>query len=71
MTRNRASRALRLAPLLFGLMSAQAQQAIDFSKVEVKATRLADDFHVLEGQGGAISVPQRHSSCALRARKPK
>ena len=56
MTRNRAKRALLLATLVFGLANAQAQQAIDFSKVEVKAMRLAEDFHVLEGQGGAISV---------------
>lgn len=35
--------------------SAQAQQA-DFSKVEIKTTKLADDFYTLEGQGGTISV---------------
>ncbi len=35
--------------------SAQAQQA-DFSKVEVKTTKLAEDFYTLEGQGGTISV---------------
>ncbi len=28
----------------------------DFSKVEIKTTRLADDFYTLEGQGGTISV---------------
>jgi glyoxylase-like metal-dependent hydrolase (beta-lactamase superfamily II) len=28
----------------------------DFSKVEIKTQKLADDFYVLEGQGGAISV---------------
>ena len=28
----------------------------DFSKVEIKTHKLADDFYVLEGQGGAISV---------------
>lgn len=29
---------------------------IDFSKVDIRATRLSDNFYVLEGQGGAISV---------------
>jgi len=28
----------------------------DFSKVEIKTTRLADDFYTLEGQGGTVSV---------------
>jgi glyoxylase-like metal-dependent hydrolase (beta-lactamase superfamily II) len=35
--------------------SAPAQQT-DFSKVEIKTTKLADDFYTLEGQGGTISV---------------
>lgn len=29
---------------------------IDFSKVDIRTTRLSDNFYVLEGQGGAISV---------------
>jgi cyclase len=33
-----------------------AQQTPDFSKVEIKTTRLAEDFYTLEGQGGTISV---------------
>jgi len=33
-----------------------AQAAPDFSKVQVRATRLAPDFWTLEGQGGTISV---------------
>ena len=35
-----------------------AQQApqVDFSKVEIRTTRVADDFFVLEGFGGTISV---------------
>lgn len=52
-----------LAPLFFisisGLLPisvAQAQQNIDFSKVDIKTTKLANNFYVLEGQGGAISV---------------
>lgn len=43
-----------LAALLAGAPTL-AQQT-DFSQVQVKATRLADDFHTLEGQGGIISV---------------
>jgi cyclase len=35
---------------------AAAQAQVDFSKVEIKTTRLADDFWTLEGQGGTISV---------------
>src|SRR5690348_12218171 len=33
-----------------------AQPAPDFSKVEIKTTRLADDFYTLEGLGGTVSV---------------
>jgi cyclase len=33
-----------------------AQQAPDFSKVEIRTTRLADDFYTLEGLGGTVSV---------------
>lgn len=29
---------------------------VDFSKVEIRATRVSDSFYVLEGQGGKISV---------------
>jgi cyclase len=29
---------------------------IDFSKVEIRTTRLSDNFYVLEGEGGAITV---------------
>ena len=44
--------------------STQAQQVpraelgprVDYSKVEIKATRHADDFFTLEGQGGTISM---------------
>jgi glyoxylase-like metal-dependent hydrolase (beta-lactamase superfamily II) len=35
---------------------ASSQQRPDFSKVEIKTTQLADNFYILEGQGGAISV---------------
>jgi cyclase len=34
----------------------QAQQAVDYSKVEIKTARHSDNFFTLEGQGGTISV---------------
>lgn len=36
--------------------SASAQQAPDFSKVQIKATKLSGNFYTLEGQGGMIGV---------------
>jgi cyclase len=47
--------------LLIGLQPppappAPAPQQPDFSKVEIKTTKLAANFYVLEGQGGAIGV---------------
>jgi cyclase len=45
------------ATLLAVTSSAIAQQTPpDFSKVEIKTTRITDDFYTLEGQGGTISV---------------
>ncbi len=38
------------------LQIAHAQQATDFSKVQIKTSKLADNFYTLEGQGGTISV---------------
>jgi cyclase len=35
---------------------AHAQQPVDYSKVQIKTTKLADNFYTLEGQGGTISV---------------
>jgi cyclase len=35
---------------------ASAQHGPDFSKVEIRTTRLADDFYTLEGLGGTVSV---------------
>jgi cyclase len=43
------------AVVMASTASAQ-QQPPDFSKVEIKTTRLAPDFYTLEGQGGTISV---------------
>ena len=46
-----------LASALLAATAAQAQQQRpDFSKVEIKTTKLADNFYTLEGQGGAVSV---------------
>ncbi len=36
--------------------AARAQQQIDFDKVEIKTTKVADGLYVLEGAGGNISV---------------
>jgi len=40
---------------LFAVVSVRAQ-APDFSKVEIKTTKMADNFATLEGQGGTIGV---------------
>src|SRR5262249_2992444 len=36
--------------------SALAQNAQDFSKVEIKATKISDKFYTLDGQGGMIGA---------------
>jgi len=60
-----SARALLAMVLLAAAVDIQAQQlpagverapVPDFSKVEIKTTRLDDDFYTLEGQGGTISV---------------
>jgi len=58
MTRNHGTvHAGRLLLLLACLAwAAQAQQGIDFSKVEIKTTQVADGLYELEGQGGNITV---------------
>jgi cyclase len=48
--------AVALAIAFSAAFSASAQQQVDYSKVEIKTTKLADDFYTLEGQGGTISV---------------
>src|ERR1051326_7989043 len=35
---------------------AHAQNAPDFSKVEIKANKVTDKFYTLDGQGGTIGV---------------
>jgi cyclase len=49
------------ARLLFALtllvpLAVRAQAPRDFSRVEIKTTKLADNFYTLEGQGGTIGV---------------
>jgi len=48
--------ALLLAVLTAGGGIVHAQGAPDFSKVEIKATKIADAFYTLQGQGGTIGV---------------
>lgn len=45
-----------LSVAAFTAVGAYAQAAPDFSKVEIKTTKIAPNFWVLEGQGGAIGV---------------
>jgi glyoxylase-like metal-dependent hydrolase (beta-lactamase superfamily II) len=47
---------LSLALTLLAPLALQAQAPPDFSKVEIKTTKLADNFYTLEGQGGTIGV---------------
>ena len=39
--------------------SSQAQGQQDFSKVEIKATKIAGNFYTLEGQGGTMALLHR------------
>src|SRR3954464_3524158 len=53
----RPSRALLAALLLTAAaVPALAQGQQDFSKVEIKTTKLASNFYTLDGQGGTIGV---------------
>src|SRR5215510_2661326 len=45
-----------LAGVLLIAASVMAQNAQDFSKVEIKTTKLSDKFYTLEGQGGMIGA---------------
>ncbi|MGH8432830.1 MAG: MBL fold metallo-hydrolase, partial [Solimonas sp.] len=42
--------------LVLGAATAHAQGGQDFSKVEIKTTKITDKFYTLEGQGGTIGV---------------
>src|SRR5215475_7021734 len=50
------TKALFLLALLAVAVSATAQNAQDFSKVEIKTTKISDKFYTLEGQGGMIGA---------------
>lgn len=45
-----------LAALVFATSLAGAQGAPDFSKVQIKANTVTDNFYTLDGQGGTIGV---------------
>ncbi len=47
---------LALAALAVAAVSASAQAQPDFSKVEIKTTKVGSNFYTLEGQGGMIGV---------------
>jgi cyclase len=47
---------LAVAATFLVAIVAQAQQQTDFSKVEIKTAKIADNFYTLEGQGGTVSV---------------
>src|SRR5437660_7181328 len=42
--------------VLFGRQTAAAQQQPDFSKVQIKATKVSGNIYMLEGQGGNIAA---------------
>jgi cyclase len=49
--------ALVVLAAMFGMVAlTYAQAPPDFSKVEIKTTKVADNFYTLEGQGGTIGV---------------
>lgn len=48
--------ALLAASVLVFSASSRSQAQPDFSKVEIKTTKLANNFYTLEGQGGTIGV---------------
>jgi cyclase len=47
---------MRIVIVAFCAVAAYAQQQTDYSKVEIKTTKLAPNFYTLEGSGGAIGV---------------
>ena len=53
---NAARLVLALGAFVLSATIAYAQGGQDFSKVEIKATKVTDKFYTLEGQGGTIGV---------------
>src|SRR5579862_2462631 len=45
-----------LAALAYAPVASYAQGQPDFSKVEIKTTKIGSNFYTLEGQGGVIGV---------------
>ena len=56
MSKSLARVTLALVAVLALAAYSQAQGQPDFSKVEIKTTKLADNFYTLDGQGGTIGV---------------
>lgn len=54
--RNTPNRLLRAVALSLVLAPATIQGQQDFSKVEIKTTKISGNFYTLEGQGGVIGV---------------
>ena len=51
------SRALLLTlALMAASANARPQAQPDFSKIEIKTTKITDNFYTLEGQGGTIGI---------------
>src|SRR5215471_12823712 len=50
------TKALLIAAAFLMAASVMAQNAQDFSKVEIKTTKLSDKFYSLDGQGGTIGI---------------
>ena len=55
-TAMRFSQVLVAATALFALCATAQAQGQDFSKVQIKTTKVTDNFFTLEGQGGTIGV---------------
>jgi len=51
-----SSSSVMLAAFALAAVPAHGQAAPDFSKVEIKTTKLGNNFYTLEGQGGTIGV---------------
>ena len=62
---NHPPRALLLLPAFLLAASAASAQAPDFSKVEIKTTKVAGNVYVLEGQGGNIAASVGEDGIAL------
>ena len=57
LTANYLSRALLVALACLAVSAnARPQGQTDFSKIEIKATKITDSFYTLEGQGGMIGI---------------